>query len=186
MAAQVSRAPRPSSRARTSHCGWLGRVPLPPLKAVRRVRRSRPLRKSPYSFRALTATWAARAPSSTSRASNVASDFPPASAMPSATQLSVSGRNRPRATPSQAQFSLTIALRYPNHKGPFSGMRRTRVLMRIGSSVGQTAATLLQRFQQAAVFGLGAAAAAELAQLLAQAPQVADARLDGVQVLAHH
>src|SRR5690606_41369795 len=36
------------------------------------------------------------------------------------------------------------------------------------------------------VFGLGARAVGQLAQLLAQALQIADAGFDGVQMLAHH
>jgi len=45
--------------------GLLGSVPLPPLKGVRDVRKSKPLLKSKYSLKALTLIWAETAPTST-------------------------------------------------------------------------------------------------------------------------
>ena len=60
--AAMAREMRPVHRATPAAPGRLGSVPLPPLKGVGRVRRSKPLRKSKYSLRALTLTWADREP----------------------------------------------------------------------------------------------------------------------------
>jgi hypothetical protein len=101
--------------ANANRAAWAcaGNVPLPPLKGVRWVRKSKPLLKSKYSFKALTLICAAIAPMSikTMRKTLTCADFQAAVPIPSKTQQGVRSKNGRRIGPKRT-FSSVIAVSF--------------------------------------------------------------------------
>jgi len=84
-------------------CGRSGKIPLPPLKGVRFVLKSRPLLKSKYSFREFTLMWADRAPmnANTTKSKLTSFDVQVALPTPSETQAGVRIRKGTRIGPNK-------------------------------------------------------------------------------------